>query len=115
MAETVHEPTDGDERGAAAPAKPRRKPASKPTSKPGPPRQLPPINVILHNDDVNSADEVVESIVMLTPLKEQEATLRTKEAHRQGQSLLLTTHKERAELYQQQFASRNLTVTLEPA
>lgn len=79
------------------------------------PRHLPPWKVVLHNDDVNDFDHVIKTIVMLTQLNEQEATLRTAEAHVQGASLLLSTHRERAELYQQQFGSRNLTVTIEPA
>lgn len=71
--------------------------------------------MILHNDDDNDVDYVVESIVMLTPLKMHDATRHTFEAHVRGLSLLLTTHKERAELYQQQFASKRLIVTIEPA
>lgn len=85
-----------------APAKPQR-------------RQLPPWKVLLHNDDVNSMEFVSETIQMLTPLNEQEAVLRMMEAHQSGLALLMTTHRERAELLQQQFASRNLTVTIEPA
>ena len=38
-----------------------------------------------------------------------------KEAHETGIALLLVTHKERAELYQEQFQSKGLTVTIEPA
>jgi len=37
------------------------------------------------------------------------------EADKTGVALLLTTHKERAELYQEQFTSKGLTVTIEPA
>jgi len=87
------------------------------TPKPAPPkpRQLPPWKVILHDDDVNDMVYVVESIQMLTPLNRQHAVLRMLEAHTRGLSLLLTTHRERAELYQQQFGSRNLTVTIEAA
>jgi ATP-dependent Clp protease adaptor protein ClpS len=85
-----------------APVKPQRK-------------NLPPWKVLLHNDDENSIDHVIETIVMLTSLNEQEAELRATEAERQGLSLLLTTHRERAELYQQQFSSRSLTVTIEQA
>ena len=77
-------------------------------------RQLPPFRVILHNDDVNSFDHVILSILRLTPLNEQEAVERTLEAHETGASLLLVTHKERAELYVEQFASVSLTVTCEP-
>ena len=51
----------------------------------------------------------------LTPLNEQEATLRMKEADDSGVALILTTHKERAELYQEQFTSKGLVVTIEPA
>ena len=58
---------------------------------------------------------VVETIVQLTPLNEQEAVGRMKEADKTGVALLLTTHKERAELYQEQFTSKGLTVTIEPA
>lgn len=79
------------------------------------PRLLPRFRVILHNDDENDILHVVETIVMLTPLKGQEAWERTCEAHKTGCALLLVTHLERAELYVDQFASRNLTVSIEPA
>ena len=74
---------------------------------------LPPFKVLLHNDDKNVMEDVVASILMLTPLKEQEAILRMLEAHETGCALLLVTHKERAELYVEQFASCNITVTME--
>ncbi|MCX5658975.1 MAG: ATP-dependent Clp protease adaptor ClpS [Planctomycetota bacterium] len=76
---------------------------------------LPPWKVILHNDEVNEFDYVIETIVMLTRLAEQDAVRQTLEAHEKGAALLLTTHRERAELFQQQFSSRKLTVTIEPA
>ena len=91
----------------------KTKPAKSPQNKP--PQPLPPWKVLLHNDDVNAADFVVVSIVALTPLNEQDAVLKTKEAHETGVSLLLTTHRERAELYQEQFQTKGLTVTIEPA
>lgn len=77
-------------------------------------RVLPPYRVILHNDDVNSVEHVVVSILRLTPLDEKEAIERTLEAHLTGQSVLLVTNRERAELYVEQFASLSLTVTCEP-
>jgi ATP-dependent Clp protease adaptor protein ClpS len=77
-------------------------------------KQLPPFQVILHNDDVNTFDHVIESILKLTPLTEPEAVSRTVEAHESGAALLLVTHRERAELYVEQFASRHLTVSCEP-
>lgn len=88
---------------------------TKPVPVKRPPQLLPPYNVLLHNDDVNEVLFVVETIVMLTPLNAQDAVEKMKEAHETGTSLLLTTHLERAELIQQQFASRGLTVTVEPA
>ncbi len=51
---------------------------------------------------------------MITPLNEQDAQLKTTLAHETGTALLLTTHRERAELYVEQLASRNLTATAEP-
>ena len=102
----------GDEGGTAT-AKPKA--ARKTTPKRKPPRHLPQWKVLLHNDDKNSYDFVVETIVELTPLNKQEAVVRMKEADETGVALLLTTHKERAELYQEQFTSKGLVVTIEPA
>jgi len=101
-----------DEGGGAALA-PVRKAKTNPKRKP--PQPLPPWNVLLHNDPKNTLEHVVVSIVELTPLDKDAATERTQEAHKTGVSLLLTTHKERAELYKDQFESKSLTVTIEPA
>ncbi|HMQ15110.1 MAG TPA: ATP-dependent Clp protease adaptor ClpS [Phycisphaerae bacterium] len=77
-------------------------------------RTLPPYKVVLHNDDVNSFEHVILTILRLTPLKEAEAVSKTIEAHETGQAVLLVTSKERAELYCEQFAACKLTVTCEP-
>ena len=103
----------GGEDSGTATAKPKG--ARKAAPKRKPPRHLPVWKVLLHNDDKNAMDFVVESIVELTPLNEQEALTRMKEADETGVALLLTTHKERAELYQEQFTSKGLVVTIEPA
>ena len=105
---TAKPPSDAP---AAAVAKPTRK--RQPKRKP--PQPLPPWKVLLHNDDKNDILFVVKTIMELTPLNEQDAKLRTVEANDTGVALLLTTHKERAELYQEQFQSKGLTVTVEPA
>ena len=102
----------GDESGTAT-AKPKA--ARKTTPKHKPRRHLPQWKVLLHNDDKNDMPHVVSTIVELTTLKEQDAKLRTIEAHETGVALLLTTHKERAELYKDQFESKGLVVTIEPA
>lgn len=96
-----------------ATAKPKRAPKKAPQKKP--PQPMPPWKVLLHNDDKNDMGFVVKTVMELTPLNEDEAQQRTDEAHKTGLALLLTTHKERAELYQEQFASKGLTVTIEPA
>ncbi len=100
-----------------APTKAASKPTSGTRTRPAKPKpkKLPPWKVLLHNDDVSPRDFVVETIFILTPLNEQEAVQRMLEAHTRGIALLLTTHRERAELYQEQFASRRLTVTIEAA
>ncbi len=99
--------------GGAATATPKK--SRKAVPKPKPPQMLPPWKVLLHNDDKNDQMYVVVSIMALTTLKEQDAIERMLEAHKSGVALLLTTHKERAELYKDQFQSKGLIVTIEPA
>ena len=77
-------------------------------------RQLPPYKVLLHNDAVNDMEHVIMSILKVTTLSLADAEAKMIEAHRTGVALLLMTHKERAELYQEQFRTFNLTVTIEP-
>ncbi len=110
-----HDTKKADEESTGGKTALKEKPAQKANPKKKPPSILPPWKVLLHNDDKNTRDHVVRTIVQLTPLKEQEAVVRMSEADRTGVALLLTTHKERAELYQEQFESKSLTVTIEPA
>jgi ATP-dependent Clp protease adapter protein ClpS len=58
---------------------------------------------------------VVETIVALTPLRRNDAVQRMLEAHTRGLTLLMSTHREHAELLQEQFKSKRLKVTIEPA
>jgi ATP-dependent Clp protease adaptor protein ClpS len=92
------------------------RPSTTPTPRTDPPKveQMPRWKVLLHNDDVNDQGYVVETILSLTPLTQIAAIRRMLEAHFRGISLLLTTHQERAELYRDQFTSKQLTVTIEP-
>ena len=103
----------GGKAAGAATAKPKKKGKTDPKHRP--PQMLPPWKVLLHNDDKNDMVFVVDTIVELTPLNKQDAELRMKEADEGGVALLLVTHKERAELYKDQFESKGLTVTIEPA
>jgi len=77
--------------------------------------RLPPFKVILHNDKQNDMLYVVETICDLTPLNPHTATTAMLEAHNTGAALLLVTHRERAELYIEQFKSKKLSVSMEPA
>ena len=104
---------NGGGKTATAVAKPKKAPKKTPKKKP--PQPLPPWKVLLHNDDKNDMLHVIMTIVELTPLNPQDAQQRMMEAHETGVALLLTTHKERAELYKEQFQSKGLTVTIEPA
>lgn len=78
------------------------------------PRLLPPYKVLLHNDDVNDMEHVIVSLLKVTPLNMDDAIQKMVEAHDSGISLLLVTHQELAELYQEQLTSLSLTVTIEP-
>ena len=109
---TGSEPETGNGGAAAATASPKQK--RKPAPKRPPPAHLPPWKVLLHNDDKNDVRFVVDTIVELTPLNQQDAEQRTVEANDTGVALLLVTHKERAELYKDQFTSKGLVVTIEP-
>lgn len=92
-------------------------PAKKLESRPTSPKveNLPLFKVLLHNDDINTMEHVLRSIVMLTPHDVSRAKQIMFEAHQSGLALVLVTHRERAELYQEQFQSVSLTVTVEPA
>lgn len=85
----------------------------RPKPKKRPPGLMPQWKVLLHNDDKNTFDHVIESLVELTPLDEDEATQKTIEAHKTKVALILVTHKERAELYMEQLTSKGLTITIE--
>jgi ATP-dependent Clp protease adaptor protein ClpS len=100
--------------GFAGTATARPKISRKSKTKQKPPGLLPPWKVLLHNDDKSDQIFVMLTIVELTPLNEQDAKMRMLEAHETGVALLLMTHKERAELYKDQFESKGLTVTIEP-
>ena len=63
-----------------ATAKPKRSTKKSPQTKP--PQQLPPWKVLLHNDDKNDMIFVIHTVMELTPLKEQEAKLRTRGSQR---------------------------------
>lgn len=101
-------------REGPAPAE-HAKPHNAPSESDPASRLLPPYRVLLHNDDVNEILDVVDAVVDTTPLGRAQASEVALEAHMQGVALVLTTHHELAELYEDRLSSRGLTVTIEPA
>lgn len=74
---------------------------------------LPPWGVILHNDEVNTAEFVAEKVQEITKLEEEVAVSKVLEAHKKGRALLVTTHQEKAELFVEQFTSYKISATAE--
>lgn len=77
-------------------------------------RPLPKYKLILQ-DFADDPMAVVRILMELVRFCLSDATAKTWEARRQGHATLFVTHKERAELYVEQFAARGLAVTIEPA
>lgn len=75
---------------------------------------LPGYRLVLHNDEVHAVDYVVDVLLELTPLTLHPACEVMLEAHTRGHAQVLVTHRERAELYAEQFASKELRVSIEP-
>ena len=77
---------------------------------------LPPYKVLLHNDDHNSMDHVVRSLVRSIPGLGRAAAIRIMlEAHLSGVALVTTCPLELAELYRERLESCGLTATIERA
>ncbi|MBI3973827.1 MAG: ATP-dependent Clp protease adaptor ClpS [Chloroflexi bacterium] len=77
-------------------------------------RVLPPYKVILHNDDHNSMDHVVESLRKTVPgMSLEKAAAIMWEAHTSGKAIVIACPLELAELYQQRLLSFGLTATIE--
>lgn len=80
---------------------------------PRPISALPQWNVLLHDDDINTVEFVAKTLVSLTNLAARDAFATTIEVHEQGVAVILTTHREHAELVQEQLTSCRLTATIE--
>jgi ATP-dependent Clp protease adaptor protein ClpS len=79
-------------------------------------RPEPPWNVILHNDWENSMSRVVMVLRQVIPgMNLKKATRIMWEAHRTGQAVVKSCHKELAELYRERLQSEGLTVSIESA
>jgi ATP-dependent Clp protease adaptor protein ClpS len=79
-------------------------------------RFLPPYRVVLHNDEHNSMDHVVRSLVSCVPsLTVEDAAEIMLQAHNHGQATVIECPKEVAEHYRDGLESCGLTATIEPA
>jgi ATP-dependent Clp protease adaptor protein ClpS len=77
---------------------------------------LPPYRVVLHNDDVNSMDYVVNVLLRSIPGLSPEAAVSIMlEAHNTGQATVVICPLEQAEVYRDRLESAGLTSTIERA
>ncbi|HUB24901.1 MAG TPA: ATP-dependent Clp protease adaptor ClpS [Tepidisphaeraceae bacterium] len=84
-----------------------KSPAATKPGKPKPvkkekPKKLPPWNVVLLNDDEHTYDYVIEMLGKLFGHPTEKAMQMAKEVDTSGRVIVLTTHKEKAELKRDQ-------------
>jgi ATP-dependent Clp protease adaptor protein ClpS len=84
--------------GSATATKPKRQEKTKRPS----PKHLPPYNVVLLNDDDHTFDYVIEMLAVVFGHPVETGTLLAKEVNEAGRAIVLTTHKELAELKREQ-------------
>ncbi len=70
--------------------------------------------VVLHRATDKELMFVARVVMELTRFGSAEAEYRMWETHHRGQSLVLVTHLERAELFVEQFARHGLPASIEP-
>ncbi len=73
---------------------------------------LTPWSLVLHDDDVNEMGSVCEILCRSTRLRLSQAFAVMLEAHREGESVVLRTHREHVELLAEKLAQQGLTVSL---
>ena len=78
-------------------------------------KPMPMYKVLLHNDDHNPMEYVVEVLVKTIPaMTPQQAFDIMMEAHTSGMALVIVVNQEHAEFYKQQLQMHGLTSTIEP-
>ena len=79
-------------------------------------RKLAPrYRVLLHNDDFNSMEYVVQTLIQTVPsVTQPQAVSIMMEAHTNGMALVITCAQEHAEFYSETLKSHGLTSTIEP-
>ena len=92
-------PQSGNDAGIPIETKTRRQQPVKPDAPPG---RLPPYHVVLLNDNDHTYDYVVEMLGSLFGYNPTEGFLMADQLNPQGRVIVLTTHKEHAELKRDQ-------------
>jgi len=79
-------------------------------------RKLAPLyRVLLHNDDYNSMEHVVQVLMRTVPsITQPQAVSIMMEAHTNGIALVITCAQEHAEFYCETLKQHGLTSTIEP-
>ncbi|MBD1864319.1 MULTISPECIES: ATP-dependent Clp protease adapter ClpS [Trichocoleus] len=79
-------------------------------------RKLAPrYRVLLHNDDYNSMEYVVQTLIHTVPsLTQPQAVSIMMEAHSNGMALVITCAQEHAEFYSETLKTHGLSSTIEP-
>jgi ATP-dependent Clp protease adaptor protein ClpS len=78
-------------------------------------KPAPRYRVLLHNDDYNSMEHVVESLMKtVAGMTQPQAVSIMMEAHTNGMALVITCALEHAEFYCETLQSFGLTSTIEP-
>ena len=78
-------------------------------------RHAPRYKVLLHNDDLNSMEHVVQTLLKtVTSLTIPQAVSIMMEAHTNGIALVIVCEQEHAEFYSENLKTHGLTSTIEP-
>jgi ATP-dependent Clp protease adaptor protein ClpS len=78
-------------------------------------KTAPRYRVLLHNDDFNSMEYVVQVLMTTVPsLTQAQAVNIMMEAHQNGLALVITCAQEHAEFYCETLKNHGLTSTIEP-
>lgn len=75
---------------------------------------IPRYKVLLHNDDVNSMEQVVQALMRVFRFDREACERIMLEAHRDGVALCTVEPLEQAELHRDQLRSLSLVATIEP-
>ncbi|MBV6625237.1 MAG: ATP-dependent Clp protease adapter ClpS [Rivularia sp. (in: Bacteria)] len=78
-------------------------------------KHAPRYRVLLHNDDYNAMEYVVQTLITTVPsLSQPQAVSIMMEAHTNGFALVITCAQEHAEFYSETLKNHGLSSTIEP-